>query len=667
MKGAFEGLAQIGSRALEGYAAGDFAKQNLDEDGNVIPRTDRFGMTREQRKSLTREQLRDARGAIRDARKGGQTFGPGESASQLLDDLARGPEVDLGSRRQQRRSANQSVGVLAGQGFNRDSAEAIGGVYDFVTGYDVDGIPGSAYQDYVPPGRTLSPAETRQLNRANREIATANRQNQRELDRLEGQPILPTQRQLDREMTQQRRLGQQDARDIQRVLDTDARARSRQQQPGLPPPMTLTEEMAVGGSSQFNPFRGGDAPVSRQELEDRVTRNARLEGAGPVDTSPAGPINTDVLMDAEIRRATERRGGMSFIPNDPLAADMAAFYGEDPPARTPVGPRAEETGGGDPMEARERKVIPLSNTTELIAALGSEAPSDIRENLSRISESDIAQPATPEFIEKANEEGVAAAAKAGPASAELAEVATANTEAQNPLAVGMQWLGIREPDYGKNVKLEGQSDSTYVRHPDHLIVTSPESEALTLSIWGQIGHSDKTAKKWMENESAWCAGFANKVLQDSSLTGLPTTMKDGTQLSKGKAAYSQGRAVNYLASEFGENVFTSDYGSKVNLKGSSFGSLTSAKKTGSVSDGKLGDVVVVKTNSGMHVAFFAGLDEESGKVKLLGGNQNNEVNISTFDQSQVLGIRRVRQPDLTPEQQEKISSIVVKKGSGSTR
>ena len=171
----------------------------------------------------------------------------------------------------------------------------------------------------------------------------------------------------------------------------------------------------------------------------------------------------------------------------------------------------------------------------------------------------------------------------------------------------------------------------------------------------------------MENESAWCAGFANKVLQDSSLTGLPTTMKDGTQLSKGKAAYSQGRAVNYLASEFGENVFTSDYGSKVNLKGSSFGSLTSAKKTGSVSDGKLGDVVVVKTPSGMHVAFFAGLDEESGKVKLLGGNQNNEVNISTFDQSQVLGIRRVRQPDLTPEQQEKISSIVVKKGSGSTR
>ena len=437
LKEAFAGLAQIGSRALEGYAAGDFDKQNLDEDGNVIPRTDRFGMTREQRKSLTREQLRDARGAIRDARKGGQTFGPGESASQLLDDLARGPEVDLGSRRQQRRSANQSVGVLAGPGFNRDSAEAIGGVYDFVTGYDVDGIPGSAYQDYVPPGRTLSPAETRQLNRANREIATANRQNQRELDRLEGQPILPTQRQLDREMTQQRRLGQQDARDIQRVLDTDARARSRQQQPGLPPPMTLTEEMAVGGSSQFNPFRGGDAPVSRQELEDRVTRNARLEGAGPVDTSPAGPINTDVLMDAEIRRATERRGGMSFIPNDPLAADMAAFYGEDPPARTPVGPRMEETGGGDPMEARERKVIPLSNTTELIAALGSEAPSDIRENLRKdLEEFDLRSQQRRSLSKRLTKKVWPPQPKAGPASAELAEVATAEHQrARTPL----QW------------------------------------------------------------------------------------------------------------------------------------------------------------------------------------------------------------------------------------
>jgi hypothetical protein len=637
LKEGFGTIAQMGGRALESFAAGNFADNEL------------AGLTKEQRQAV--RQARRAQG------QGGQTFGPGESSSQLLGDLARGPEVDLGSQRQQRRSANQSEGVLSGQGGPViNTASAIGGTFDFVTGYDVDGIPGSAYQDYVPPGRTLSPAETRQLNRANREIATANRQNQRELNRLEGQQMLPTQRELGREMAQERRLGQQDTRDIQRVLDADARELRRQQQPGLPPPMDINEQMATG---QFDAFGGGGSSVTPEELERRITENARREGAGPVRTEFPAPFNTDVLMDAEIRRATERRGGMSFIPDDPLAADLAAFYGEDPPARTPVGPR-REGDVGDPMKVSESKLIPLSNSKELISALGSEAPEDVRVNLDRIANSPIAQPSTPEFIETANAEGVAAAAEAGPASAELAEVATSNTNVRNPLAVAMQWLGIREPDYGKMDSLEGQSDSTYVRHP--VPITTPEGEALTLSIWGQIGHSDRTAQKFMEKEAAWCAGFSNKILQDSLLTALPA---EG--ISKEKAAYSRGRAVNYLASEFGENVFTSGYGAGVNLKGSSFNSLTPAKATGSVSDGKLGDVVVVRTNSGMHVAFFAGIDEETGKVRLLGGNQNNEVNISAFDQSQVLGIRRVRQPDLTPEEQERISSIIVQPGSGSTR
>jgi uncharacterized protein (TIGR02594 family) len=312
------------------------------------------------------------------------------------------------------------------------------------------------------------------------------------------------------------------------------------------------------------------------------------------------------------------------------------------------------------MKVGESKLIPLSNSKELISALGSEAPEDIRVNLDRIANSPIAQPSTPEFIETANAEGVAAAAEAGPASAELAEVATSNTSVRNPLAVAMQWLGIREPDYGKKVKLEGQSDSTFVRHP--VPITSTESEALTLSIWGQIGHSDKMAQDWMETEAAWCAGFANKMLQDSMLTGLPTG-----ELGKGQAAYSRGRALNYTASEFGENIFTSEAGSKVSLKDGSYGTLTAAEQKGAIKDGKLGDVVVVKTSEGHHVAFFAGIDEKTGKVKLLGGNQSNEVNVSTYDPSRVLTIRRVRQPDLTPEEQEKISSIIVQPGSGSTR
>ena len=40
-----------------------------------------------------------------------------------------------------------------------------------------------------------------------------------------------------------------------------------------------------------------------------------------------------------------------------------------------------------------------------------------------------------------------------------------------------------------------------------------------------------------------------------------------------------------------------------------------------------------------HVGFFAGFDYN--KVKVLGGNQNDEVNISSYDRNRVLGVRRL--------------------------
>jgi hypothetical protein len=42
-----------------------------------------------------------------------------------------------------------------------------------------------------------------------------------------------------------------------------------------------------------------------------------------------------------------------------------------------------------------------------------------------------------------------------------------------------------------------------------------------------------------------------------------------------------------------------------------------------------------------HVGFYAG--RESGKVKMLGGNQGNSVNISAYDSQDILGIRRLYQ------------------------
>jgi uncharacterized protein (TIGR02594 family) len=62
------------------------------------------------------------------------------------------------------------------------------------------------------------------------------------------------------------------------------------------------------------------------------------------------------------------------------------------------------------------------------------------------------------------------------------------------------------------------------------------------------------------------------------------------------------------------------------------------------------DVVILKRGDGVqpgpevidapgHVGFFAGL--EGGRVNLLAGNQSNQVNVTSFPVSQVLGVRRL--------------------------
>ena len=50
------------------------------------------------------------------------------------------------------------------------------------------------------------------------------------------------------------------------------------------------------------------------------------------------------------------------------------------------------------------------------------------------------------------------------------------------------------------------------------------------------------------------------------------------------------------------------------------------------------DVVVFEH----HVGFFAGFNTMRTKVKVLGGNQSNSVNITEFDVTKVLGYRRLK-------------------------
>ena len=59
------------------------------------------------------------------------------------------------------------------------------------------------------------------------------------------------------------------------------------------------------------------------------------------------------------------------------------------------------------------------------------------------------------------------------------------------------------------------------------------------------------------------------------------------------------------------------------------------------------DVVVLwrgaRDSPSGHVGLFAGMDHDSGTVRLLGGNQGDAVSIATFPADRVLGVRRLHE------------------------
>ncbi len=232
--------------------------------------------------------------------------------------------------------------------------------------------------------------------------------------------------------------------------------------------------------------------------------------------------------------------------------------------------------------------------------------------------------------------------------------ATSRVDPSNPLPIAMQWLDVREPDYREVDPVTG--DSVYVDTP----TITPEGQQLLTEIWEGVGHGEKTQESYIKKENAWCAGFVNKVLADSNLTPLP----GGVQKQ---------RADMYLSAKFGENVYTNEKVKRSNLHQDLKGNPEAygfPEVKGSVGDAKMGDVVIInRPKKGKpdtrHVGFFAGYAGD-GKIKILGGNQNDEVNVTVFNTSDVFGIRRINQPDLTDKELEAVSNIVAKQ-DGDTR
>lgn len=69
-----------------------------------------------------------------------------------------------------------------------------------------------------------------------------------------------------------------------------------------------------------------------------------------------------------------------------------------------------------------------------------------------------------------------------------------------------------------------------------------------------------------------------------------------------------------------------------------------------IAKAKPGDVVIFwrvsKDSWEGHVAFLVSYNAASGTVRVLGGNQSNEVNVATYSTSMLLGVRRLRTLDL---------------------
>ena len=78
-------------------------------------------------------------------------------------------------------------------------------------------------------------------------------------------------------------------------------------------------------------------------------------------------------------------------------------------------------------------------------------------------------------------------------------------------------------------------------------------------------------------------------------------------------------------------------------------------KTGDRYDAQVGDIVIKRSDeNGYHVGFFAGY-AENGDVLILGGNQNDSLNVTPYPSSSIQAVRRVDVAAIRKEDVEKIS------------
>ena len=165
----------------------------------------------------------------------------------------------------------------------------------------------------------------------------------------------------------------------------------------------------------------------------------------------------------------------------------------------------------------------------------------------------------------------------------------------NPLEIAATYLGIEETDPAQYETIAGFYESAI--SDTSLLAKTPKALA---------------------TEKAWCAAFANYVLNK---VGFDTkTLEDYSS----QPAYARVRARNFI--NYGEPVYNkSDKKSQENLE-----------------KARLGDIVVKKGPEGYHVGFYAGINPENpDEVLILGGNQNDQVNVTGYPLSEIETINRL--------------------------
>ncbi len=544
-------------------------------------------------------------------------FGQGRNYNSrgLEDTAATIRSGDLG----QNRGYELSDGSVLNPNIDPDAYAAFGGTVP--TGLEADA--------QVRQGRQARRQFERQDRRAANDIQRAEAQNQRALNRLEGQPIFPSQRDLDRQLMESRGLSRRDVRRNPELLNYQAGGM------GTSGPLDPFDPF---GSAGFTP----PSPVNATREEARASVAPAGVG-GPVAPAPTPE-----------RRPVEARNSVTSsdkeIARRRMEANIETTSGLTGAELTKAKESIKVTEGED---GKFTATYNAESRAQVQSVGQSETARELLERLRTEGQEEIATPnPTAQEIEKVNTEAVEKAEEVGPAAAEVVRSATEGVTSSNPLPIAMQWLNVREPNYREYDPVK--NDSVYVKTP----TITPEGEKLLTEVWAGVGQTEAGQKSYIKQEQAWCAGFVNKVLSDSNLTGLG-------------GMYQKGRADMYMSAKFGENIYTNESIKRSNLHNDLKGQPEKygfPKIKGSVKDAKMGDVVIINRPNGprtdtRHVGFFAGYDKD-GNMKILGGNQGDEVNVTIYKSSDVIGIRRVNQPDLTDKELEEVSKIVTRKEGG---